>query len=76
MSKSRFLSLIRRFFRRNDAVTVPQNRTRNLRLMQLEDRRVLNASFAFNGVAQLVMNDFSGAAIESRDGVRLPIAAQ
>ncbi|MEO2016425.1 MAG: hypothetical protein ABGZ53_18870, partial [Fuerstiella sp.] len=55
MTTSSFVARIRRLFSPKKSVT--RERVRHLRLLQLEDRRVLNASFALTGV-DLTLDSF------------------
>ena len=56
MGTAKMLDRIRSLFRRGEAVN--RKKKRQLRLMQLEERRVLNATFAFDGTDQLILNSF------------------
>ncbi|MCP4169273.1 MAG: hypothetical protein GY758_00690, partial [Fuerstiella sp.] len=56
MTTTSFVARLRRLFSPNKSVK--RESVRHLRLMQLEDRRVLNATFAFDGTDQLLLSSF------------------
>ncbi|HAD57889.1 MAG TPA: hypothetical protein DCG12_01415, partial [Planctomycetaceae bacterium] len=56
MSTATILERIRSFFRKN--AKSETKRKRQLQLKQLEERRVLNATFAFDGTDQLLLSSF------------------